>query len=223
MSWDDHLRRWRWEQGDHVTLIGPTKAGKTTLARAILPLRSYVVVLACKPRDPALDGFKADGYRVVRRWSDVAPRRGGDHVILWPKGKDADATEDAQFSEFRTCLNDLYQTGGWTLYLDEATYLTDYLGMERPLKRLWRQGRTIPVSVVAAAQAPVGNPGESYDQIMHLYVWKNRDLRRQKRLTELSGAIDRDDLGAQLGRLREHEVLYVDGATGEMRRTMVDG
>lgn len=224
VSWQDHLDSWRWEQGDHVTLIGPTKAGKTTAAMALLPERDYAVVLACKPRDATLDAaIKRDGYRIVRKWSEVTFRRGGDRVILWPKGKGPDEFEAAQYAEFRECLRDVFEVGGWAVYCDELSYLSGYLGLDRPLNRLWAQGRSLGVSMVAGTQAPVYVPRNAYDQVMHLYLWKPRDARRGKTLADISGAVDLQALTRDLASLREHEILYVDGSTGETRRTIVNG
>lgn len=224
LSWDEHLATWRWEQGDHVTLIGPTKAGKTTLAGAILPLRDYVVVLSAKPRDSTLEAYANEhGYRIVRRWGDVGmPRRGGDRVLLWPKASDPEDFEARQYAEFRACLSDVFQVGGWTVYVDELSYVTDYLQLTRPLTRLWAQGRSLGVTVVASTQAPVYVPRHAYDQVVHMYLWRTRDLDRVRRLAEISGAVDPRRLFEELRALEEHQCLYVDGATGETRRTMVD-
>lgn len=223
VDWSDHLDSWRWDQGDHVTLIGPTKAGKTTAAMAFLPVRDYIVVLACKPRDVTLmTAIRRDGYRIVHKWSDVTFRRGGDRVVLWPKGKGPDEFEAAQFAEFRECLRDVFEVGGWAVYCDELSYLSDYLGLDRPLNRLWAQGRSLGVSMIAGTQAPVYVPRNAYDQVMHLYLWRQRDARRIRTLADISGAVDPAALMRDLGSLREHEVLYVDGSTGETRRTIVD-
>jgi hypothetical protein len=144
---------------------------------------------------------------------------GGDRVILWPRARSADDLEIEQYREFRACLSELYDVGGWTLYLDEVTYVTDYLGLDRPVRRLWRQGRSIPVSVVASAQAPVWAPGETWDQVMHLYLWRHADRRRRLRMAEIAGA-DRDEIDRALLGLADHEVLYVDGRTGRSWATI---
>lgn len=224
--WAEHLQGFAWDQGDHVSLIGPTKCGKTTLARAILPERRHVMVLACKPRSPSMEAYAAEaGYRIVRRWEDVGHREREDRVILWPRPSrwsfDADEFEQLQHAEFRACLRDLYEVGGWTLYVDELSYISEYLGLDRELNRLWLQGREIPLTLVAAMQSPAYVPRYAYDQIQHVYLWRNRDMRRIKTLAELSGSLDRDTLADGLAALRRHEVLYVD-ADGEVRRTMVD-
>jgi len=227
VPWADHLARLDWSQGDHVTLIGPTKCGKTTLARALLPERKHVLVLACKTRSPSMDAYaRENDYRIVPRWEDVGTvRPKGDRVILWPKprrfGGDPDEFEARQYAEFRDCLRELYEVGGWTIYVDELSYVSGFLGLDRELNRLWLQGREIPLTLVVGMQSPVHVPAYAYDQIQHVYLWRNRDSRRVKRLAELSGAMDPDELEAGLRALRGHEVLYVD-PFGESRRTLVD-
>src|SRR5438034_912004 len=56
-----YLRR-RFRQGDHVAIIGPTGTGKTHLALEVAELRSYVIVVACKPDDPLITDAVARGY-----------------------------------------------------------------------------------------------------------------------------------------------------------------
>lgn len=232
IPWADHLGAWDWEQGDHVTLIGPAKAGKTTLAGAILPRRSYVVGFACKRRDPTLEQIIRDHhYRVVRSWDEIGPRRrDGDRVVLWPgrprrfqvRDQSPDEFEAAQYREFSRALREIYMEGAWTPWIDELSYMADYLGLERETDRLFRQGRSDAISMVSSTQQPVNVPRNSFDQAMHLYLWRMRDAQRIRRCAEISGAVDPRSLASELGRLRDHEVLYVDGATGETRRTRVD-
>ena len=59
-----HLRS-EFRQGDHVAVLGPTGTGKTHIALELAELRSYVLIVACKPRDPLIDDAIARGYYLV--------------------------------------------------------------------------------------------------------------------------------------------------------------
>lgn len=99
--WEDFIEQFKWNQGEHVSLIGPTGYGKTTLAKHLvlaspprgtirpetthvfwkrrfghpkeLPEapRPYVTVLATKPKDETLEIFKQHGFVVMRRWNEA--------------------------------------------------------------------------------------------------------------------------------------------------------
>ncbi len=92
--WDVFMRSLDWQQGEHVGLIGPTGQGKTTLLTSLLPLRTYVAVLATKPRDVTMDRLIASGYERFDDWQSIpahrAPRR-----VIWPSAMEIDA-EDSQ-------------------------------------------------------------------------------------------------------------------------------
>ncbi|MGY5107128.1 hypothetical protein, partial [Streptomyces sp. 900105245] len=69
VPWESFVPRFRWRQGEHVALIGPTGSGKTHAAFWLLPMRDYVCILATKPKDESLDRFgKKNGYRKLKEW-----------------------------------------------------------------------------------------------------------------------------------------------------------
>ena len=213
VSWEDHSTLWTWTQGEHVTLIGPTGQGKTTLARAILPRRTYSLVLASKPRDSLLHQFP--DHTVVRSWAPHERK-----VILWPKMTEP---EDVitQRDVFATALRDVYRQGGWSVYLDEARYVTDFLGLAKLVELLWLQGRSLGVSVVASTQRPRHLPLEAYSQASHVYMWRTRDLQDLKRLADMAGGPPVSEIRAAVSALPQYGVLYLS-STGEMRSTKVD-
>jgi hypothetical protein len=86
LNWADFLDRFRWEQGEHVTLIARTKGGKTTLARELLRTQPYAAFLATKPegQDPAVEELRRDGYVTVRDWMVVSDPELTPRVVLEP-------------------------------------------------------------------------------------------------------------------------------------------
>ena len=107
VPWGTFLSGFRWNQGEHVSLIGPTGHGKTTLAGHLLehpPIgrfhphsqhpywrtlkqvppesvelpRPYVVIFANKRRDETAERFLQRGYVRLAQWVDLRPCRRQD-------------------------------------------------------------------------------------------------------------------------------------------------
>jgi energy-coupling factor transporter ATP-binding protein EcfA2 len=217
VNWNSFLELMDWKQGEHVTLLGHTGSGKTTLARSILSKRNHRLIFATKPRDESLDLFKREGYKVSRVWP-VDPRI-WSKVVFWPK---IERPEDliTQQQEIGRCLGSVYRTGGWCLYFDEVRYITDTLGLRRPLELIWLQGRSLKLSVVAGTQRPAWIPLEAYSQATHLFIWRDRDETNLKRLQGI-GSIDHRVLKGIVRELPLHDVLYVHTRSGQIIRTRV--
>jgi hypothetical protein len=100
--WTRFIGQFQWKQGEHVSLIGPTGHGKTTLVGHLFdyppvgrfkphsrhpywrPLRQpspepvevprpYVVVFANKRRDETAERFLQRGYIRMSAWKDITP------------------------------------------------------------------------------------------------------------------------------------------------------
>lgn len=223
MEWDEFAAQWDWRQGEHVSLIGPTGAGKTTLGLAILPFRRYSVALGTKPKDPTLSALVRAGWSRIRRWRDRPPmpivngKMAPVRLILWPTFRRmADAAEHRQV--FRDALHDMFAEGSWCLFADEIMYLSNDLRLDAELKLWWRQGRSIGLSLVAATQRPAWVPLELYSQASHLFLWRTTDRRDLERLRDISGPVDSRELMATVQSLdwRAFEVLYVDTKSGRL-------
>lgn len=215
LSWQDFLSYFygEWKQGEHVTLIGPTGSGKTTLALRLLPRRSYVAILACKPKDTTMDEVLRAGYTRMKVWSpDIS-----DHAVLWPEVGSINSI-GKQKEVFRNALHSVYRSGGWALYIDEATYLSDFLGLKKELSMLWQQGRSLGVSLVAGTQRPAYIPLYAYDQATHLFFWRDNDRVNLQRASNLGG-MDASFIRDVISSLEKHEVLYVNTRTGERYTT----
>lgn len=219
VPWRDFPRYMQWEQGEHVTMIAPTGQGKTTLALELLPLRSFVMVLATKRRDATLNGLAKQGYKTMREpHPQIAPRA----IVKPPFPRDPDAMFAAHRATFKAALTVAYRTGGWCIFADEVRYLADQLKLKSYLELLWLQGRSLGVSLVAATQRPRHIPLEAYDAATHLFFWRDSDMGNIKRIAEISGDIDTAAIMGRIPELPQYQFVYVNTRTGRVYESKVE-
>lgn len=218
VSWSEFMDTFQWEQGQHVTLLGHTGSGKTTLARHIITKRTHRLMFATKPRDPSIKVFvEEDKYKLTRTWP--IDSRIHKRVVFWPKIENATDIV-AQAESIGRCLQSVYRTGGWCLYFDEVRYISDTLGLKGALELLWLQGRALKLSVLAGTQRPAWIPREAYSEADHLFLWRSTNRYDLKRLEDASN-VDTKKLSPILANLPKHDVLHINTRDGEYTRTRV--
>lgn len=231
VGWDGFLKYFSnvFKQGDHVSLIGSTGCGKTTLAfYGILPIRDYVCVMATKPRDKQLTGLQDYGYVKIKSWPpDYAWNR---RVLLWPNSKRIEDTA-TQALTFSSTLSQIYETGAWAIYIDELHYMIDTLKMERLLSMIWQQGRSMDISLVASMQRPAKVPLLAYTQATHLFFWRSNDENDLKRIGGIgwqNSKIVREIVANLYGPVgaapkgKSNQFLYVNSRTGHLIISRLD-
>lgn len=221
VEWGD-FRPWfleNWNQGEHVTMVGPTGWGKTRLAQEILVIRSYLAVFGVKGKDRSMEEMiRTLGLVRQRTWQpDVA-----DRIALWPDIRGAGRNHRQQQRDvFLRALDSIFRMGGWCPVFDEIVYLSETLNLDDELKFLLNQGRSSYISVVSATQRPAFIPLACYDMASHLFLWKFNDHRNAARVSELTGTASPVVRG-EIMELPKYEFIYINKDTGLRVRSKVE-
>lgn len=213
-------------QGDHVTILGPTKCGKTTLALDVVEIRDYVIGIFTKPTDPILDTLAGRGWRTTGKL-DIKVQDGevvDKKVAFHPVYASGTIRERAarQAAAVQRAFDYVSAAGKWAVFVDEGVWATEHLGLGKELSSFWYQGRTAEISLILLAQRPAWIPRAAYSQAEHVFFFHTADREDQKRFADLGGGVDVDVVRALVAGLDRHEFLYVAPHEHTMIRSKVD-
>jgi energy-coupling factor transporter ATP-binding protein EcfA2 len=216
--WPQFMENFRWEQGEHISLAGETGSGKTSFTRQLLPRRTYVAVLGTKALSASLyRPLEAMGFVTREKWD---PKPADEpKVIFKPPLIGGTAGKDEQREAFREMLTSIFEEGNWCVYLDEARYITNFLGLKTEMELLWEQGRELGISVVMGAQRPVNVPVIAWEA-QHLFVWRYTEKRDVDTISEFTGTLF-PVVRQTIPRLPEHEVLHIQPQHDRASRTIL--
>lgn len=226
----------RFAQGDHVAIIGPTGTGKTHIALALAELRSYVLLIACKPRDPLVSDAVSSGYhlnpgnRLEIEYLDGRPLH--PRIVFWPRIAEREArrlpeqvllkSEKAlQKHAVAGALGYVRRDGHWCLVIDEGTWVCRDLGLQRDIDSALNTFRTMRSSIIILGQRPSWMGRYVLSQPTHLFLFTTGNADDRKSLGNISGVDTRlvQELVQRLDH-RRHETLYINTRTRELYRTV---
>lgn len=233
VSWSALKDIMDWQQDEHVTLVGPTGAGKTTFTNAIIPEQPYNIFLGTKRVDETQDKLQRMGFHTVSDPDVIHRDIARDWVVRPPfpaNAKDASGMIPVHRDVFRRTFMRAYNDTGWTVYVDEARYIYGKLGLADEGVLLYMQGRSQGNAVVTSTQRPRHIPLEAYDMATHLVFFKDRDILNVRRVAEMAGMNPRRvvELVKSLRNRpksphpEDHEFLYVNSNDNVMAISHVE-
>lgn len=211
----DFMRDWpsQYAQDQHVTVIGPTGCGKTTLVTELIRCRGHVVAAGVKHQDKTMERLvRKEHWHRVNRWRD-RPRT-ANRIALWPKADDLDKVFELHRKVFGEMFRSIFKIGRWTIWLDELTYLSDHAGLKKMIRQMFILARSNKISLVSSAQRPAFVPLEAYSQASHLFLFKTGDERDLARVGALNGTSARQ-VAMTVSQLPKHYFLHVNLANGQ--------
>lgn len=198
-DWPDHLAYMRehWQAGQHLAIVAPTGAGKTTYAAGLLKnCRRYVLALDPKGGDSTLAG---SGFERVTSWDSkrILHRvRKNDEAdppkptrLIVGKIVRTHSDKEAHRGLMQKALHDAWEHGHWTTYIDELQLTCDprFLGLSDVVEEFLIAARDKGLSVVTSYQRPAHVPRAASDQAEWFVVGYTRDVDVVNRLGEMAG------------------------------------
>lgn len=210
-AWLEWMRG-QWRQGQHAAIMGRTGRGKTTLARDLMALRGWSLVLAIKREDDTLATFPQMGYRIVNKW----PPRYEDHrVVVWAKPKNLHDMADARALVARV-LNDVYENGGWAVLLDDTARIVNALGFKKEVATMLNEARSSHASIVSVMTQPSSVtqaiPSEVWRQVRFILAFFYRVGRDLDAIADITG-YDKKTVQSWMQMLRPFDFLCFDDLT----------
>lgn len=214
-------------QGEHVSIVGPTGGGKSTLmfelCRVIGSRKgrdgrpSRVTIFATKRRDATLEKLVRSGWPIIKKWP---PKFGEEHCVVWPRGMRQSERAQRQRAVFAPLFDVIDEEGGQAVCIDEAAYferpLPRGLSMGGALEQTWTESRSNKVTLIAGTQRPRHVSRAMWSEPSWIFIIRPEDEEDLKRVAQLSG--QKEEVLAITGHLGGYEFLCVrrqrDGRRG---------
>lgn len=188
-------RFWTYEPGEHVTFLGPTGTGKTTLAMDLLlnGRNGRAVILDSKPRNRELDAWgKRHKVGVTPTWPLPTYKRlwfgpNKTWIVRPPHSMDDPDVDDARIKAVGgRAIMKTYRQGDTITYIDECLDVID-VGLSKHVRVVLTRGRSSGNGLWTGTQRPYHVPVYLYSSASHLFLANDPDERDQKRFAEIGG------------------------------------
>jgi hypothetical protein len=192
------LDEWDYSAGQHLTMLGPTQRGKTTLAiellnRSISP-QLKAVILAGKPpgRDKTMAGAANKlNLRIVEEWPPTPQwgdkKRNG--YVLRPRHtmKDSEKDNANLRYQFKHAIQDTYASSKpRILVADEAYHIQVTMKLKAQTEDILMRGAPV-VGCWSLLQRGRFVSYLVYDSPEHIFIYYDPDRTNQKRYAEIGG------------------------------------
>ncbi len=214
-----------YEAGQHVTVVGPTGCGKTTLVlemvNAVASKELPAVILVKKPKDDVIKRWaRLQGFKKVETWPP-AMRRGftkksGGFLqkrrgwIFWPRQslKDLRVDKKRLSREFERVISECYRKGDRILFIDDLVGFSKEYNLEEVMTIVYMEGRAMGCGQWGAIQRPYHAPVIMYGAAEHVLLFKDPDRRSVERFKEIGG-VDPEIVEYEVNNLKKHQALYI--------------
>ena len=193
--------------GEHLSVIAPTGAGKTTFVGGLLKLRKYVLALDPKGGDSTLAGLgypRLDTWPGERRLGEAVAKNDQENrpsrFIIGPKVLRHEDVEQLRLVT-KHALDGAFQMGGFTVFCDELQIATDprMMNLRKEVDRILIAARDKGLSFVSAYQAPSWVTPHAAKMSTWVAVSYTRDTDVVNRLAEVLGRPKSEIRGAVSG------------------------
>ena len=205
-----------WEQGQHLSVIGPNGSGKSVVSRALIEERirlrkARFCILHTKRKDPLFARLKREGWFEYPKWPPDWEGRESGKVIIRPPYVRASATAPRKRVIVQT-IDAIIKETAWGLYVDEAAYLVETLGLRVLLDELWNSARSADITVIASSQRASWINRAMLSEQQWVIGFKLTDRDDRLRLAEVMGS---RELEPVLDTLSMHEFIVARTRVGE--------
>lgn len=197
------LRRFKddYGNGQHVTLLGPTQRGKTTLAfqmaKEVISPERKCTILAGKPpqRDHVMNTVAANlNLRVVEEWPPFKNpkdrKRNGFVCRPVQTLRDLDADTENIRVNFRAAMLDAYSSHNPNILIaDEASYIYNDLGLKKEYEAILVRGAP-DCAEWSLIQRGRFMSYHAYSAPEHILIFKDPDETNVKRYSEMIGGVN---------------------------------